>query len=62
MEYTTLGSTGIEVSKICLGCMSFGSSNEWMLDREDSREIIERALDLGITFFDTANVYSSGER
>src|SRR6056297_2162431 len=61
MEYTTLGSTGMEVSKICLGCMSFGSQDEWMLDEAESREIIERALDLGITFFDTANVYSSGE-
>jgi len=61
MEYTTLGSTGMEVSKICLGCMSFGSQDEWMLDEDESREIIERALDLGITFFDTANVYSSGE-
>ncbi|WP_225332743.1 aldo/keto reductase [Halomicrobium urmianum] len=61
MEYTTLGSTGIEVSKICLGCMSFGSGNEWMLDRDESEELIERALELGINFFDTANVYSTGE-
>ncbi|WP_276255135.1 aldo/keto reductase [Halomontanus rarus] len=61
MEYTTLGSTGMEVSEICLGCMSFGSSDEWMLDEEESREIIERAIDLGINFFDTANVYSRGE-
>ena len=61
MEYTTLGSTGIEVSKICLGCMSFGSGDEWMLDEDESRELIERAIDLGINFFDTANVYSSGE-
>ncbi|NGM68779.1 aldo/keto reductase [Natronolimnobius sp. AArcel1] len=61
MEYTTLGSTGMQVSKICLGCMSFGSGEPWMLDREESRELIERAIDLGINFFDTANMYSSGE-
>ncbi|WP_049924376.1 aldo/keto reductase [Halopiger djelfimassiliensis] len=61
MEYTTLGSTGMEVSQICLGGMSFGTDREWMLDREESRELIERAIDLGITFFDTANVYSAGE-
>ncbi|MCU4801974.1 aldo/keto reductase [Halobacteria archaeon HArc-gm2] len=61
MEYTTLGSTGMEVSKICLGCMSFGSGDEWMLDEDESRDLIERAIDLGINFFDTANVYSSGE-
>jgi aryl-alcohol dehydrogenase-like predicted oxidoreductase len=61
MEYTTLGSTGMEVSRICLGCMSFGSSREWMLDEDASHEIIERAVDLGVNFFDTANVYSRGE-
>jgi len=62
MEYTTLGSTGMEVSQICLGCMSFGPSEgrDWILDEEDSREIIERAIDLGINFFDTANAYASG--
>jgi len=63
MEYTTLGSTGTTVSRICLGCMSFGSRDwrEWVLDEAESREIIERAIDLGINFFDTANVYSRGE-
>lgn len=63
MEYTTLGSTGMEVSRICLGCMSFGSPDwrEWVLEEEESREIIERAIDLGINFFDTANMYSGGE-
>jgi len=63
MEYTTLGDTGMEVSRICLGCMSFGSSDwrEWVLDEEASHEIIERAIDLGINFFDTANMYSQGE-
>ncbi|WP_408959056.1 aldo/keto reductase [Natrinema sp. 74] len=63
MEYTTLGSTGMQVSRICLGCMSFGSSDwrEWVLDDEESKAIIDRALDLGINFFDTANMYSRGE-
>ncbi|WP_436923724.1 aldo/keto reductase [Halosimplex amylolyticum] len=63
MEYTTLGDTGMTVSRICLGCMSFGSNDyrDWVLDEEDSRPIIERAIDLGINFFDTANVYSNGE-
>jgi aryl-alcohol dehydrogenase-like predicted oxidoreductase len=63
MEYTTLGSTGMEVSKICLGCMSFGSSDwrPWVLDEDDARPIIERAIDLGVNFFDTANMYSAGE-
>ncbi|KDE60576.1 aldo/keto reductase [Halostagnicola sp. A56] len=63
MEYTTLGETGVEVSRLCLGCMSFGSSDwrEWILEDEQSHEIIERAIDLGINFFDTANMYSSGE-
>ncbi|WP_312908698.1 aldo/keto reductase [Natronosalvus caseinilyticus] len=63
MEYTTLGSTGMDVSRLCLGCMSFGSSDwrSWVLDEEESREIIDRAIDLGITFFDTANMYSRGE-
>ena len=61
MEYTTLGSTGIEVSKVCLGCMSFGSGDEWMLDEDDGRELVERAIELGVNFFDTANTYSAGE-
>jgi aryl-alcohol dehydrogenase-like predicted oxidoreductase len=63
MEYTTLGRTGLEVSRICLGCMSFGTSDwrEWVLDDAESQEIIERAIDLGINFFDTANMYSMGE-
>jgi aryl-alcohol dehydrogenase-like predicted oxidoreductase len=63
MEYTTLGSTGMEVSRICLGCMSFGTSawRDWVLDEPESRDIIERAIDLGINFFDTANMYSAGE-
>ncbi len=63
MEYTTLGSTGMEVSRLCLGCMSFGSSDwrDWVLEEEESLPFIERAIDLGINFFDTANMYSLGE-
>jgi len=63
MEYTTLGSTGMEVSRLCLGCMSFGTPDwrDWVLDEEESQPIIERAIDLGINFFDTANMYSTGE-
>ncbi|THE66314.1 aldo/keto reductase [Salinadaptatus halalkaliphilus] len=63
MEYTTLGSTGMEVSRLCLGCMSFGSTDwrEWVLEDEESKKIIDRAIDLGINFFDTANMYSKGE-
>jgi len=63
MEYTTLGDTGTTVSKICLGCMSFGDSDwrEWVLDEEEGKELVERAIDLGVNFFDTANMYSNGE-
>ena len=63
MEYTTLGQTGMEVSRICLGCMSFGTPEwrDWVLTEEESHPIIERAIDLGINFFDTANMYSTGE-
>ncbi|SFR61060.1 Predicted oxidoreductase [Halogeometricum rufum] len=62
MEYTTFGSTGVTVSELCLGCMSFGTNwDDWTLGRAESRELIERAIDLGINFFDTANVYSYGE-
>ncbi|MFN8442574.1 MAG: aldo/keto reductase [Caldilineaceae bacterium] len=65
MEYTKLGNTGMDVSRICLGCMSFGSAegwahNAWALNEEDSRTIIKRALELGVNFFDTANVYARG--
>ncbi|WP_276256292.1 aldo/keto reductase [Halomontanus rarus] len=61
MEYTTLGETGLSVSELCLGCMSFGSEEPWMLDEDEGRKIIDRAIDLGVTFFDTANAYSNGE-
>ncbi|NHX35582.1 MULTISPECIES: aldo/keto reductase [Halolamina] len=63
MEYTTLGDTGIEVSRIALGCMSFGDPDwrDWVLGEEAGRELIDRAVELGINFFDTANMYSEGE-
>ena len=64
MKYTTLGNTGIEVSRICVGCMSYGKASEdfhrWTLDPDESRKMIGHALDLGVNFFDTANVYSFG--
>ncbi|KYP81599.1 aldo/keto reductase [Ferroacidibacillus organovorans] len=64
MEYTKLGRTGLEVSRICLGCMSYGvperGNHRWVLDEVQSRPFIKRALELGINFFDTANVYSDG--
>ena len=63
MEYAKIGNTEIEVSRICLGCMSFGKAgtmHDWTLDEEKSEEIIRHALDLGINFFDTANSYSEG--
>ena len=63
MEYTTLGSTGTTVSRICLGCMSFGDPGwrEWVLGEAEGKAIVERALELGVNFFDTANMYSNGE-
>lgn len=65
MEYIKLGNTGLDVSRICLGCMGFGDAerwvHKWVLDEENSRPIIRKALDLGINFFDTANVYSIGK-
>lgn len=64
MEYTKLGSTDIEISRFCLGCMSFGDPESkmhaWTLDPSESETIIKHALDLGINFFDTANCYSAG--
>ncbi|MNO22763.1 L-glyceraldehyde 3-phosphate reductase [compost metagenome] len=64
MEYVKLGSTGLEVSRICLGCMSYGiperGNHSWTLNEEASRPFIQKALGLGINFFDTANVYSDG--
>src|SRR5579862_5412612 len=61
MDYVRLGSSGLRVSRICLGCMSFGSGFDWMLPEAASFDIVRRALDLGINFFDTADVYSAGE-
>jgi len=62
ITYTHLGDTGLEVSELCLGTLNFGSAEPWMLnDAAQSREIIRRALDLGINFIDTANAYSGGE-
>ena len=64
MEYTKLGNSGIEISRLCLGCMSFGDPaskmHAWTLDPDQSEAIIKHALDLGINFFDTANCYSAG--
>jgi len=70
MEYVNLGKTGVKVSRICLGCMTYGSpatgqptpgSHAWALNEEQSQPFFRQALDLGINFFDTANVYSRGE-
>ena len=64
MKYTKLGHTGLDISRICLGCMTYGvpdrGTHPWTLDEEKSRPFIRRALELGINFFDTANVYSDG--
>ena len=62
MEYIRFGNTGMKVSRICLGCMSYGdpARDGWALNEEQSRPYIQRALELGINFFDTANVYSNG--
>ena len=64
MEYTRLGRSGLKVSRLCLGCMSYGEptrgNHAWTLPEADSKPFFKRALDLGINFFDTANVYSDG--
>ena len=64
MEYTKLGSTDIKVSKLCMGCMSFGdpasNMHDWTLNPQETEKIIKKSLDLGINFFDTANCYSAG--
>jgi 1-deoxyxylulose-5-phosphate synthase len=64
MDYVRLGSTGMKVSRICLGCMGFGDAqgwvHKWVLNEEDSRPVIKKALEMGINFFDTANIYSIG--
>jgi len=64
MKYTKLGMAGLDISRLCLGCMTFGipdrGSHEWTLDEEKSRPIIRKAVEAGINFFDTANIYSDG--
>ena len=64
MKYTKLGRTGLDVSRVCLGCMSYGAPSQgghpWSLDEEASRPFIRSALEAGINFFDTANAYSLG--
>ncbi len=64
MKYVKLGRTGVDVSRLCLGCMTFGAPGSglhpWTLDEEQSRPLIRRAIELGINFFDTANGYSDG--
>jgi len=64
MDYTRLGSTGLKVSRLCLGCMSYGGPDPrwtWALDEADTRQSIKRALELGINFFDTADIYCEGK-
>lgn len=64
MEYSRLGNSDIKVSRLCVGCMSFGDPRSnfhaWTLSAEESEKIVKHALDLGINFFDTANTYSAG--
>ncbi|MCM3670669.1 aldo/keto reductase [Mesobacillus maritimus] len=64
MDYVKLGNTGLDVSRLCLGCMSFGDpergNHQWVLNEDESKPMIKKALELGINFFDTANVYSDG--
>src|SRR5919109_1130109 len=62
MDYVKLGRCGLKVSRLCLGCMSYGTSKwrPWVLDEAASRDVIKRALDLGVNFFDTADFYSLG--
>ena len=64
MEFARLGKTGLKVSRICLGCMSYGvpgrGAHAWTLEEEQSRPFFQRALELGINFFDTSNSYSDG--
>src|SRR5206468_10878558 len=64
MEYVKLGTTGLDVSRLCLGCMTYGDpergNHAWTLDAEKSRPLLRQAVEAGINFFDTANVYSDG--
>jgi len=65
MEYRKFGNTGLDVSRLCLGTMGFGNASTgmfpWAIDEEKSEQVIKQALDLGINFFDTANIYSHGD-
>lgn len=65
MEYSKFGNTGLDVSRLCLGTMGFGNASTgmfpWAVDEEKSEQVIKQALDLGINFFDTANIYSHGD-
>jgi aryl-alcohol dehydrogenase-like predicted oxidoreductase len=61
MKYVRLGRSGMKVSQICLGCMSFGNESPWMVDGKAARRVLNRAWDLGINYFDTANEYSHGK-
>ena len=60
MEYVNLGWSGLKISHIIIGCMSFGNQQPWMVEKEGAKKVIDKALDLGINCFDTANVYSNG--
>jgi aryl-alcohol dehydrogenase-like predicted oxidoreductase len=60
MQYVRLGSSGLKVSRVCVGCMSFGNAEEWMIEKEEAKKVVDKAIDLGINFFDTANRYSMG--
>jgi aryl-alcohol dehydrogenase (NADP+) len=62
MQYTMLGRTGLKVSRLCLGCMTYGTSadRDWILNEQESRPFIQRALEAGVNFFDTADMYSTG--
>ena len=62
MQYTNLGNTGLQVSRLCLGCMTFGSKKwrDWILEEPEAEKIIRHALDSGVNFFDTADMYSNG--
>ncbi len=63
MEYVNLGTTGLKVSRICLGTMTYGSPKwrDWVIDYDASKPFIQRAWELGVNFFDTADIYSIGE-
>lgn len=60
MEYVNLGRAGVKVSRICLGCMSFGNDAAWKVERDEAEKLVKKAVDVGINFFDTANSYSAG--